>query len=59
MNPNRVRSIEFAGRYKFVDVYMYEIDTEIVNEPRHNKTNKVTVRPAKTFRLSLRCALNG
>ena len=28
-----------------------------VNEPRHDKTNKVTVRPAKTDQ-SLRCALN-
>ena len=36
------------------------------NEPRHDKTNKVTVRPAETDQTghaqsdqSLRCALNG
>ena len=34
--------------------------TEMVHtfEPRHDKTNKVVVRPAKT-QISLGCALNG
>ena len=31
---------------------------DIIIEPRHDKTNKVTVRPAKSDQ-SLRCAFNG
>ena len=35
-------------RYTFICIWSYVIKGKKINEPRHDKTNKVSVRPAKT-----------
>ena len=39
---------KFSFQYNFSAVLTFDLFTVIVFEPRHDKTNKVTVHPAKT-----------